>query len=210
MPQYIDPAYVRGLSEATERAGGDALLTDTIKAATRRTDRRLGQYLASGYEGYYRLANFELKEGGFVLATPRLFSLEAVEYRTRYGGEWIVLDSSEYEGYSCHPLSWSGVDTVELSRRVSGQVRVKGKVGWGHNENKQTPFVDDEVPEELRIEMAKQTRLDYSRLPIGGAGGSSVYSADLTVEVDGWLWLMSANIVVKGLIDNRRLIPGTK
>ena len=84
-------------------------------------------------------------------------------------------------------------------------MRVTGAFGWAVGSE---TLVSDPVPAELKQEAEKQARQDLARLPIGGQGGDSVQLGNLEVMVDGWLYLLSTNLVLRGLCDYRRITGG--
>ena len=209
MPAYITAESVRGLSpsSAAPNTTRDELLADTvIPSLMRRIDQRTGQFFAAGFQGTRRLPRFEIKKRGSVLVVPRMHTLDDVEIRRGVGDGWTKLDADSYEGYTAYPQKWEGIDTIELAQPVwNYAVRVTGAFGWAVGSQ---TLETDPVPAELKQEAEKQARQDLARLPIGGQGGTSVQLGDLEVMVDGWLYLMTVNLVLRGLTDYRRISGG--
>ena len=163
-------------------------------------------YKRQGFQGTRRVSRFEKKKRGRVLVVPRMHTLDDVEIRRSVGDNWTKLSADSYEGYTVYPQKWDGIDTIELAQAVwNYDVRVTGAFGWAVGSE---TLVSDPVPAELKQEAEKQARQDLARLPIGGQGGESVQLGNFEVMVDGWLYLMSTNLVLRGLCDYRRIASG--
>ena len=207
MPAYISVSDVSGLSPsaASQGSGRDSQIQEVIDSLLLRIDSRTGQYFASGYEGNYDVKKYDWSMDGRTLAVPRMSSVARVERHT--GDSWETISEDNYETTLVYPHKWSGIDTILFNADYSYQrVRVNGKVGFGNGDDQANPFVGDEAPADIVLETKKQARYDLSRLPLGGVSGGAIQSGELVVEMDGWLYLMSANITYQKYIDRRTLL----
>ena len=120
---------------------------------------------------------------------------------------WEELDVSSWEAGLVYSQSWSGFDTIYLSRYFGygSEFRVSGKIGWGHGtEDADDPFVGDAVPAKLRLEVAKQCRYEKSRLSAGAPSGVGIMSGDMATSMDDWDLLKSVRQTLRQYTDGRR------
>ena len=214
MPAYISVADVRGLAASDPREGSpdadaDARLQEVIDALLSRVDEFTGQYLSSSYTGAYRLKRKDIKHRGLLLCVPRMYEVEAVEYRVAFANEWETVDTSQWHAYNAHPQRYSGYDTIEMGYPLVGSVRVHGNIGWGFATTEDSnPLTADPVPPKVALEVKKQARYDVSRLGIGGLSGSALGGMEMEIDMDTFEFLISTRQVLLRLIDKRRLTGG--
>ena len=200
---YISVADVKAISPSSSTTN-DTLLEDVLAAVLRRIDRKTGQKFYGGKTGSYIVKPLETHNQATLLSIPRFESVTSVEQRRSIRGGWEEIDAGDYET-SAEMAAWedSGVDTIRFAKSVRAQIRVTGKIGWGHDD-----FTADPVPEDLPIEARQACRHKLANLPTGGPRGNQLMAGDMSVAASDWEFPFSVNLYLNSLVDPRRFTGG--